>query len=70
MEAGQPNRLRASSVQGTVDEISGPWRTSGDWWWADAWDRDEFDLELSDGGLYRLIFNRQSKKWQLEGAYD
>jgi protein ImuB len=70
VEAGHPHRLRASSVQGTVEEISGPWRTSGDWWRADAWDRDEFDLELSDGVLYRLIFNRQSQKWQLEGVYD
>jgi len=70
VEAGQPSRLRASTVQGTVDEISGPWRTSGDWWRADAWDRDEFDLELSDGVLYRLIFNRQLKKWLLEGVYD
>jgi protein ImuB len=70
MEAGQPNRLRASGIQGTVAEISGPWRTSGDWWRADAWDRDEFDLALSDGALYRLNFNRQSQKWQLEGIYD
>jgi protein ImuB len=70
MEAGQPNRLRASGVQGAVAEISGPWRTSGDWWRADAWDRDEFDLALSDGVLYRLIFNRQLQKWQLEGVYD
>jgi len=70
LEAGQPSRLRASGVQGAVAEISGPWRTSGDWWRADAWDRDEFDLELSDGGLDRLIFNRQSQKWQVEGGYD
>jgi protein ImuB len=70
LEAGLPNRMRASGVQGAVAEISGPWRTSGDWWRSDSWDRDEFDLALSDGGLYRLIFNRQSKKWQLEGLYD
>ena len=24
--------LRAASIQGTIEEISGPWRTSGDWW--------------------------------------
>jgi protein ImuB len=62
--------LRASGIQGTIAEISGPWRTSGDWWRADAWERDEFDLALSDGALYRLNFNRQSQKWQLEGVYD
>src|SRR5580704_9490189 len=62
--------LRAAGIQGTIEEISGPWRTEGDWWRADAWDRDEFDLALSDGALYRLNFNRQSQKWQLEGVYD
>lgn len=70
MEGGQPKRLRASGIQGTVVEISGPWRTSGDWWRADSWDRDEFDLALSDGALYRLYFNRKSQSWQLEGVYD
>ncbi len=63
-------RLRAPGIQGTISEISGSWRTAGDWWRADAWDQDEFDLVLSDGALYRLHFNRQSKKWQLEGTYD
>jgi protein ImuB len=62
--------VRAPGIQGTIDEISGPWRTSGDWWRADAWDRDEFDLVLSDGAVYRLNFNRQSQKWQVEGIYD
>ena len=63
-------RLRAPGIQGTITDISGPWRTAGDWWRADAWDQDEFDLTLSDGALYRLHFNRQSQKWQLEGVYD
>jgi protein ImuB len=66
----ETKHLRASGIQGTIEEISGPWRTSGDWWRPDPWDRDEFDLSLSDGALYRLNFNRQSQKWQLEGAYD
>jgi protein ImuB len=69
-ESGQPSRVRASSIQGTVAQVSGPWRTSGEWWRADAWDRDEFDLVLSDGAVYRICFHRQSRKWQLEGVYD
>jgi protein ImuB len=70
LEAGKPSRLRAPGIQGTIVQISGPWRTSGDWWRADSWDRDEFDLALSDGALYRLYFNRKSQNWQLEGVYD
>ena len=35
-------------------ELAGPWRTSGDWWTADPWQRDEWDIALSDGALYRI----------------
>jgi hypothetical protein len=47
LQDGLPHRLRASGISGTVTQVSGPWRTSGDWWRADEWDRDEFDLALS-----------------------
>jgi protein ImuB len=47
LQDGLPHRLRVSGISGTVTQLSGPWRTSGDWWRADAWDRDEFDLALS-----------------------
>jgi hypothetical protein len=70
LAGGRPQRVRAGMVQGTVDEISGPWRTAGDWWRADGWDRDEFDLVLSDGGVYRLNFNRRAGRWEVEGGYD
>jgi protein ImuB len=69
-EAGRPQSLRARGIQGTIVQISGPWRTSGDWWRLDAWDRVEFDLELSDGALYRMCFDRSSQRWLIEGVYD
>jgi protein ImuB len=47
---------------------AGPWRASGDWWTASPWDREEWDIELSDGGLYRVY--RSSREWFLEGVYD
>ncbi len=47
---------------------AGPWRASGDWWTPAPWDREEWDIELSDGGLYRVF--RASKEWFLEGVYD
>jgi protein ImuB len=47
---------------------AGPWRSSGDWWTPAPWDREEWDIELSDGGLYRVF--RASKEWFLEGVYD
>ena len=67
---GIPQRLWTRRVQGRVLESAGPWRSSGDWWRPDAWSRDEFDLLLSDGALYRLARDRVSQRWFLEGAYD
>jgi len=47
---------------------AGPWRASGDWWTTTPWDREEWDVELSNGGLYRVY--QASQRWFLEGMYD
>ncbi len=70
---GQPQQIWTRSVQGRIVNIAGPWRSSGDWWRPPgdgAWNRDEFDLLLSDGALYRLVRDRAAGKWLLEGVYD
>jgi protein ImuB len=61
--------------QGKILQIAGPWRSSGDWWSGSSgenatWNRDEYDLALSDGALYRLYLDRVPKKWFVEGVYD
>jgi protein ImuB len=59
----------------------GPWRTSGDWWKsgtlegesekeAAAWNRDEWDVALESGALYRLFEEAGSRRWFIEGSYD
>ncbi len=67
---GQPKQLWTRLVQGQIVNIAGPWRSNGDWWKPDEWNRDEFDLLLSDGALYRLVRDRAARQWILEGAYD
>jgi protein ImuB len=67
---GRPARVEARGVRGRVLQTAGPWRTSGDWWRADAWSRDEWDVALSDGALYRLYRDRHGEKWFIEGRYD
>lgn len=47
---------------------AGPWRASGDWWTSAPWDREEWDVELNNGGLYRVYHT--SQRWFLEGMYD
>jgi len=68
LEAGRPKHLSTRVCKGKIARISGPWRTSGDWWREDAWNRDEWDLALADGSLYRVY--RAAEGWFLEGNYD
>jgi protein ImuB len=68
LASGQPGFVTAGSIRGKVVDLAGPWRTSGDWWTTDPWSRDEWDIALSDGALYRLYC--APKGWFLEGYYD
>lgn len=68
-------RVWTRMFQGKILQIAGPWRSSGDWWRGSvgenpSWNRDEYDLALSDGALYRLYLDRPSKNWFVEGVYD
>jgi len=63
-------QLSTRLFRGRIVRRAGPWRTSGDWWRPDTWDRDEWDLELSDGALYRIYMNRTPQQWFVEGVYD
>ena len=68
--AGQPALVRAGAVWGRVTARAGPWRTAGDWWRPDAFSRDEWDVALTDGALYRLYLDRLAGEWYVEGSYD
>jgi protein ImuB len=70
LEHGVPKHLSAGACRGPIVNISGPWRSSGDWWRPDAWNRDEWDLALADGSLYRIYRDRATEHWFLEGMYD
>lgn len=58
------------SIQGRVRVASGPWRLEEAWWSRDPVDRDYWDLELTDGGIYRLYRERRSGQWYADGIYD
>jgi protein ImuB len=72
---GRPVRIaidRRGMPGGCVEQQAGPWRTSGAWWDAasSGWDRDEWDVALSDGSLCRLFRDRTTGGWFLEGVLD
>jgi len=68
LSSGHPSFLSAPGIRGKVLDLAGPWRTSGDWWTIDPWSRDEWDIALSDGALYRLYCCPAG--WFVEGSYD
>lgn len=66
---GRATYLWTERVHGEISAQRGPWPMSGEWWQADrAWARHEWDIELADGGLYRLL--RTHDTYFLEGEYD
>lgn len=68
LASSQPAFVAADRIRGNVLEAAGPWRTSGDWWTTEPWSRDEWDIALSDGGIYRLYCCPRG--WFVEGSYD
>jgi protein ImuB len=75
IEDGRPARVRVSAradtmTGGQVVACAGPWRSSGEWWAATAWDHDEWDIGLDTGVVCRLFRDRRKDRWYVEGAYD
>jgi protein ImuB len=67
LEHNRPLRISAPGVHGKVLNAAGPWRSSGDWWTTTIWNRDEWDIALSNGSLYRIY---SDPNWFIEGSYD
>lgn len=64
---GRPIDIESNVITGRIQNASGPWRLSGDWWDSRRWARDEWDVDLYEGGSYRLV--REGRKWFVEGVY-
>ena len=80
---GKPVRVatdRRGMTGGRVEMSAGPWRTSGQWWEDGKtsqapsavipWDRDEWDVTLSDGATYRVFTERGTRAWFVDGLFD
>ena len=74
VQEGRPIRVatdRHGCSSGAIVQSAGPWRTSGEWWQEGrAWDRDEWDVAMADGTIYRLVVERGVGQWFLEGVVD
>jgi protein ImuB len=65
----RPDFVRGDGLGGRVVGAAGPWRVAAEWWSEHAFARDYYDLELSDGGIYRC-YREQRGTWFVDGVYD
>ncbi len=82
VERGRPRHVfidRRGMPGGDVEQCAGPWRSSGAWWKempgempgaSRPWNRDEWDVALSDGSVCRLFQVRDTEHWFLDGVID
>ena len=72
----KPVRMRCLQRQDIAGEIvwtAGPWRSSGDWSEQEGWSREEWDIAIpaeTGLGLYRLVQDKLSGNWFVDGTYD
>jgi protein ImuB len=59
--------LKTADLRGYVKEYSGVWRRNSRWW-SKGWRSEEWDVELENGGVYRL--SKAGRRWFLTGEYD
>jgi protein ImuB len=69
-ERGAPCFVRGTGLGGRVVTVAGPWRIAAEWWSDAPCARDYYDLELTDGGLYRCYRECTSGEWFADGVYD
>ncbi len=69
-ERDAPSFVRGAGLGGRVVGAAGPWRVAAEWWDDAPVVRDYYDLELTDGGIYRCFRDRRSGEWFVDGAYD
>ena len=73
VEKGRPSRVaidRRGMPGGVVRQAAGPWRSSGNWWDGQRWNRDEWDVAFDDGAVCRIFLERDTDGWFVEGIYD
>lgn len=70
LEGNRPQYIETEEAQGYVAAAAGPWRTTGEWWAETAWARDEWDVALTEGGLYRIFRQHVDGAWFMDAEYD
>lgn len=77
VEGSRPVRAatdRQGFAGGRVVRSAGPWRVSG-WWWGEGpgktpWNREEWEVSLTDGSIYRMFQDCDTDRWFLDAIVD
>src|SRR5437588_5271946 len=64
----RPVLFRSPTLEGTITDARGPFVSSGHWWDERRWAREEWDVQTSNGALYRLCCSPEG--FVVEGIYD
>ena len=64
---GYPSLLQSNEIEGSIQSFRGPWHQSGTWWDQRHWKRLEWDIELENHSLYRIVYT--DGRWFIDGAY-
>jgi len=73
LDGAKPRFVRLWNRHRRVLAASGPWSASGNWWNADAWTREEWDVVLqtpAGPGFYRIYRDHLRRQWFVEGVFD
>lgn len=73
LDGEKPHFIWLWQRQRRVLAASGPWVSSGNWWNASAWIRQEWDVALKTPagvGHYRIYHDRVRKQWFVAGVFD
>lgn len=78
LDEARPARVFFAGTQGDVMAAAGPWKTSGEWWQENAWQQEEWDLEVTirsgkgqrEHGFYRVYYDAKCGAWFVRGMYD
>jgi protein ImuB len=69
LDRGRLRTLHADGLGGQVVTCAGPFRVRDGWWQTPLY-RDYYDVELSDGAIYRVFHDLHADAWHVDGCYE
>jgi len=68
---GRPIELKCAVAGGRLVVALGPWKSSGNWWEAGGWEREEWDVALGAGRVMRLTRkDKDLDAWWVDALLD